>query len=402
MVALGDSEHDARRGRLGAGLGRLTVDAVRGVVDLVEAVHRRVARLGPGSTEDQSPRLPGLAGQIYENIRGMTDIAGDLLVPLLTELSAYLEKDTPSETRDALVSAINGVLGDHLAASGNALAIQMSLFQKGQPIDVGVLTEQLSGNHRGVLLMIHGVCMNDRQWCRNGHDHGVALAETLGFIPVYLRYNSGLHISENGRCLAKLLATTWAHLPPGTELRILAHSMGGLVARSACFYAEGHEWLQQLQSLIFMGTPHHGAPLERLGHVVDQLLSASSYSKPFGRLTQIRGAGITDLRYGNVTDEDWQGPEGLARGGDRRKRTPLPPGVACYAIAGATADLTSDLNDLVGDGLVPVDSALGRHADLDLGIPPDHQWIARGVDHQGLLDDGGVYEQIKTWLQTEV
>jgi hypothetical protein len=54
----------------------------------------------------------------------------------------------------------------------------------------------------------------------------------------------------------------------------------------------------------------------------------------------------------------------------------------------------------LGDGLVPVDSALGRHAkpELTLGFPAAHQWIARGMDHLDLLSRPEVYATIRSWL----
>ncbi|UUZ51461.1 GPI inositol-deacylase [Massilia sp. B-10] len=91
------------------------------------------------------------------------------------------------------------------------------------------------------------------------------------------------------------------------ELLIVAHSMGGLVARSACHAAqeEGHSWPGLLRKMAFLGTPHHGAPLERGGNWVHLVTDLSAYSAPFSRLAKIRSAGITDLRHGSVLDEDW-------------------------------------------------------------------------------------------------
>jgi len=110
--------------------------------------------------------------------------------------------------------------------------------------------------------------LNDRHWHRDGHDHGAALARDLGYTPLYLHYNTGLHISTNGRAFADLLQMLVAEWPaPLEELVIIGHSMGGLVSRSACYYGafNGHDWLRHLRKLIFLGTPHHGTPMERTG-----------------------------------------------------------------------------------------------------------------------------------------
>ena len=122
---------------------------------------------------------------------------------------------------------------------------------------------------------------------------------------------------------------------------------------------------------------------------------------PFARLGKIRSAGITDLRYGNLVDEDWEGRDRFARTGDVRQAVPLPEGAACYAIAATTGKRTRNLHDrLIGDGVVPLESALGRHADarFDLGLPPSRQWIGRAMNHLDLLDHPDVYAKVRQWL----
>ena len=71
-------------------------------------------------------------------------------------------------------------------------------------------------------------------------------------------------------------------------------------------------WPARLDDLVFLGTPHHGAPLERAGNWVDLLLGATPYAAPFARLGKLRSAGITDLRHGNLLDEDWVGRDRFA------------------------------------------------------------------------------------------
>src|SRR3990172_1303034 len=219
--------------------------------------------------------------------------------------------------------------------------------------------------------------MNDRKWKRNGHDHGEALARDLGFTPVYLLYNSGRPVAENGRELSDLLEAlldAWPARAP--ELVILGHSMGGLVARSACDTASeaGHAWVGQLGKLGFLGTPHHGAPLERGGRWLEGALGVSPYTAPLARLGRLRSAGITDLRHGSPA--------------------PLPTGVACYALAATRGP------GPIGDGLVPVQSALGRHPEpaKTLAFPASNCWVGSGMGHFDLLDRREVYGRLRTWL----
>jgi len=357
------------------GLARLTHDATLGVTDLVEALHRQIENPLAGR-DDQ--RTGGITGFVYGSVRGVTRLVGDgidALLSLLRSDSYHLS----SPERDALHAALNGVLGDHLAASANPLAIPMSLRHSGrvlrlQPSSLAASLRPVSGK---LLVLMHGLCMSDRQWRHDGHDHGAALARELGYTPLYLHYNSGRPIEASGAEFATLMQALVDHWPlPISELTLLAHSMGGLVARSACAHAEAARlpWRQRLDRIVFLGTPHHGAPLEQGGHWIDLLLDASRYSAPFARLGQVRSAGITDLRHGD--------PQ------------PLPSDVSCYAIAG---ELDSPL---LGDGLVPVASALGRRDDRwpALQFAPEHQYVASGVGHIALLGRSGVYRQLKRWL----
>jgi len=240
---------------------------------------------------------------------------------------------------------------------------------------------------------------------RDGHDHGASLARDLGYTAIYLHYNSGRHIADNGREFAEMLETLLREWPvPVSELSIVGHSMGGLVARSAHHYARQahHAWPERLKKLIFLGTPHHGAPLERAGNQVDLLVGISPYTEPLSRLGQIRSAGIKDLRYGNFLDPDVAGRDG--KGAQRTGPTvPLPGDVACFAIAASRqARPGGSGRPPPGDGLVPVASALGRHdnAALALPIPAARQAICYGLNHFDLLGSRVVYDHLRRWLAT--
>ena len=385
------------------GASRLVVEATRGVTDLVELVHRTIAG-GPGvlgAPFDGVTRA--VTAPIYDGIRSVTQLVGAGLDRALAQLAPLLGTDAPGPEREAVLAALNGVLGDYLAQTGNPLAIEMRLRVGGKALTLErtALRAAFPGATGKLLVLVHGSCLNDRQWTRRDHDHGEALARDLGYTPLYLHYNSGLHISTNGRAFAALLDQLAAAWPvPITELAMLAHSMGGLVARSACHVAEAERlaWREQLRAMVFLGSPHHGAPLERGGNWIEGLLGVSRYSAPFARLGQIRSAGVTDLRFGNVLDEHWEGVDRFANGGDPRTALTLPDGVACYAIAATLATAPSD--SLPGDGLVPVDSALGRHArpELTLRFPESHQWIGFGLTHLDLLDSPAVYARLRAWL----
>jgi pimeloyl-ACP methyl ester carboxylesterase len=386
------------------GASRLVIDATKRVTDVVQGMHVTIAS-GPailGSPLQVPARA--ITGLVYGSIRGVTHMVGATIDAVLAKLAPLLGKSAPGTERAAVVAALNGVIGDYLRETGNPLATEMTLCRGGEPLEIEreALRAALPEGGRKLLVLVHGICMNDVQWNLGGHDHGAALARDLGYTPVYLRYNSGLHISTNGRGFAELLERlVAAWYAPIDELVLLGHSMGGLVSRSACHVGEaaGHAWRAKLSRLVCIASPHDGAPLERAGNWVEPLLGVSRYSAPLSRLGRLRSAGVTDLRHGNVLDDDWDGRDRFAIGGDPRTGSGLPSGVRCYAIAGSLS--RGPRKKPLGDGMVPVDSALGRSpksVDRALAFPEEHQWVAYGVGHLQVLSRPAVYERLRSWL----
>ena len=402
-----------------AAVAKLASSATTGVTHIAEGVHQSVRRslgLPAGKLPEQAG---GLTGLIYKTVRGVTQLVGKGLDTVLVKLQPLFDAADhaapESPQREAVLAALNGVMGDHLAASGNPLATRMSMRFKGRALNWQALPPGFKPGGK-ILLLIHGLCMNDLQWktfradASNPDepsvlDHGTALADDLGYTPLYLRYNSGLHTSQNGHELSALLDQLVAHWPaPIDDISVVAHSMGGLVIRSAFHDARANHlnWPNHLKNIVFLGTPHHGAPLERAGNWLDVLLGSTAYSKPFARLAQLRSAGITDLRYGHVLDGDWQGHDRFHKRPDSRQLVPLPPGVACFTVAATRAAKRSLVAErLVGDGLVPLPSALGQHTvpERQLSFDKASQMIAYGTNHMQLLSSPEVTRQMLAWLK---
>jgi hypothetical protein len=344
-------------------------------------------------------------------VRWVTRLVGRSIDAVIVPLVPVLGEPGTSAAREATLAALDGALGDYLADTGNPLAIPMCFRQRGEPLllDRATLADRFAQPSGKLLIMLHGLCMNDLQWQGDAPaDHSAAMSERLandlGCTPLYLHYNTGQHISLNGQAFGQLMQQLVSEWPvPVNDIVLLTHSMGGLLARSALqsATAAGLDWPQHVSRVVFLGTPHHGAPLERGGNWIDFLLNVSPYTAPFARLGNIRSAGITDLRFGNVQDEDWQGHDRFARKGDRRKPLPLPPQIACFALAATTGKRSGDLGDrLVGDGLVTVASALGQHDDpaMTLAIPATRQRVVYGINHFALLNHPKVYCQLRRWL----
>jgi pimeloyl-ACP methyl ester carboxylesterase len=415
------SHHDAELFKLKDlhGFTQLAIDATLGLTDLVEAMHHNLTRLPGMAVPPQTDRTTGPTSTIYKSIRAVTGLASNGIDGILAQISPLLSKNTSTDSnitpnkqksasfeRAGLLSALNGVLGDYMVNTNNPMTIPMRLRRNGHSIKLNSdsLAESIQPITGKLLIMVHGLCMNDLQWNKKGHDHGASLSLDLGYTPVYLRYNTGQHISTNGQAFSELLEVLVKLWPVHIEeLVIIGHSMGGLVSRSAYHYGQisEHNWINNLKKMIFLGSPHHGASLERGGNWIDTILDSTPYTAPFARLGKVRSSGITDLRYGNVIDEHWQGRDRFERSQDIRSPVPLPREVQCFAIAATTGNKVGDVKDqLLGDGLVQVNSALGKHKDpnLSLDIPTERQWLGYGVNHMDLLNHPDVYTKIKQWL----
>ncbi len=397
------------------GFGRLAADATAGITGLVEAMHRNIA-LAPGAfaRSPQGP-APGIAGAIYRSIGAGAKLAGKGLDLSLDTFLPLAPSERSSRARDTILGAANGILGDHLSESGNPLAVEMRFRRNGKVLPLGkaAMTKAIPQATGKVVVLVHGLCMNDQLWNWKHKDEDVAegedcalatrLSRDQGCTSVYLNYNSGLHVSTNGRRFAEMLESLLGEWPvPVESLAIIGHSMGGLVARSACHYGSrsGHSWLQQLSKLVFLGTPHHGSPLERGGNLMDITLGISPYTAPFAKLGQVRSGGITDLRHGNLLDDDWADGDRFERRGDQRIPVPLPEGVACYAVAATTGAKLAARSPLATDLLVPVNSALGLHKDPKrvLSFAKSHQFVVDNCNHFGMLHRPEVHDKVAHWL----
>jgi pimeloyl-ACP methyl ester carboxylesterase len=400
------------------GICRLTTDAVTLTTQLVEAAH---SRYDPFSnwlypSNRGTDRAGGIAGYVYWSITAVTGAVGSTIDLILSTAETMLRSDAvpnPSPKRDQIVAVLNGVVGDYLQKRGNPLEIHMEWRIEGITQSDDMLRTLIRNFNQHLLILVHGSCSTDLLWkSKDGHCHGEVISSELGSTPIYLYYNTGLHISDNGKLLALQLnriASIAASEEVPLKVDILAHSMGGLVVRSACHYAtvlpeefDTAKWLPTVRKLVFLGTPHHGALLERFGKWIDRVLSMHRYIEPFSWIGKIRSNGVNDLGYGNVRDEDWM-HDHPSKTDDHRLPTPLSTSMECYAIAAILiSDTTSNhfYKNVVGDGLVTESSALGRHENtfLTLKIPLSHQKTIHSVSHLGLLSSIPVCQMISSFL----
>ena len=332
-------------------------------------------------------------------MRGLTRSLGRAGAAALT--AALPEEKTElsrSRAGRIAISALNGAFGDRLAEQDSELAIEMTAR-----VAAAEATPRIA-------VFVHGLCESDESWAlfaQPGPDgdpetYATWLERDLGHSPVLLRYNSGLHVSENGRALAELLEDLVAEWPVEVEeIALIGHSMGGLVARSACHYAQagGRAWVGAVRHVVSLGTPHLGSPVEQAANVAAWSLAAVGETRPFSTMLNARSAGVKDMRYGALVDEDWAGHDADALLRDTCAEIPLLDGARHYFVAATvTRDQRAPLGRALGDLLVLVPSASGRGRTRRIPFEPEHGHRLGGVNHFRLLNHPAVYEQMQRWL----
>jgi pimeloyl-ACP methyl ester carboxylesterase len=300
------------------------------------------------------------------------------------------------------ISTLNAWIGDYLSQTDNELQQPMAFYRDNRP----VLPVDLAAPPTGkVCVLVHGLGCNESLWDfpapHDGGDYGELLQERCGYTPLYLRFNTGLRISKNGKQLAELLERFCScHIMDVTELLLIGHSMGGLVIRSACHQGReaGHDWVSLVRHVIYLGSPHLGAPLENGTNVATNVLGFfnTTATRVIRDVLNTRSAGVKDLRHGNLVDQDWLDHDPDEIGNNRR--IPIPwLATANHHFAVGQAFATAGV---FGDIMVGPESAAGRTHGSQPGAPDGSDVrVMSGLDHLALARDPAVYQHIERWVR---
>lgn len=382
---------------------------VGALVGVVEEVQRAVTKraydaIGPVAVVPRVAQQTLTAG-VYAAVRGATAAAAKA-AGLAAEAHGD-DADPPlEENRRAQrwLSALNCAFGDALVEVRSPLAGQMSIRVARAPVAAtrdGLAAAFPQANGR-VVVFVHGLAGTESAWGEPSYGQRLE-RDVEDTTAVHLRYNTGRHISANGHDLAALLDELVIHWPTTvTQLVLVGHSMGGLVIRSACHYADeaGQTWPKLVTDVFSLGSPHRGAPLERAVNVITAALGRVPEVAPLARLVDKRSAGVKDLRYGYLLDDDWTGYDADEVGVDRSTDVPLHPSARQHFIA-ATLTVNGDgrLASLVGDWLVLPASAHGQgYAERRASFPIERTRHVGGAHHLALLRHEQVYTLIRESL----
>jgi pimeloyl-ACP methyl ester carboxylesterase len=400
-----DANHELR------GLGDLLTLVVERATAPVEGMHRAIANRSlrwTGSTGEATSRtIDSALARMYEAIRATGSALGKTvgLSAIVTRHSGELISRSPLGSR--VQAVINATLGDELEHRGNELRIEMSL-RNPEGGTVLLTPEDLAFSFASatprLVVLVHGLGRTEGCWLGKDEDGTAGLWDRLAadssVTPVLIRYNSGRRVSDNGAELARLLERLWRSWPmPIETMALVGHSMGGLVIRSACHAGKDaqHGWLDAVDQVITVGTPHLGAPLEKAANVVSWGLRVTPESRPLAELLDARSVGIKDLRFGAIVEHDWRGAEPDALLNDTVSDIPAPEGVDQHFVAAViTSDPAHPIGALLGDLMVRVASGTGRGRRRR--IEATEVRVLTGRRHFNLLHDREVVDQVLDWL----
>lgn len=395
-------------------VGGLVGDGIAGIVGMAADAHRAV-----GAVVEAALPAPGrpiaaasgaIAAGVYGSVRFLTRWTPVAVAEVVSRTPAAGRPVAESRIGGVLHPVVNGFWGDRIARDRSSLAIPMAVRVAGADLTLtaAAVADAFPDAGPHLVVFVHGLVETDRAWWPSAEEPAEALSlgdrlrTDLGATPVYLRFNTGARVSDNGRALSALLDDLTAAWPaPVERISLIGHSMGGLVSVSACREADerGSAWVALVDAVVTLGTPHLGAPLEKAVHAATWMLRRSPLTEPYTRPIGARSVGIKDLRHGAITEADWADDDALVPN-SFPAHSLLAHITYCHLAGTITDDPEHPLGQLVGDGLVRHPSASGQGSVRRIPFDPAAGARLGGVHHLALLHHPDVYAVILGWLAT--
>ncbi len=398
------------------GLGDLVALATERLTAPVEGIHDAIADrwfgiAGPGAASGRKA-YGALTATMYQSVRFTGSVLGAAL-GFGAAMAGSLNRTRPlwrSTLGSGIQSTANAVWGDELERRNSNLSIELSLRDTdGDPIrtDPTALALAFPEPTPRLVVLLHGLGETERCFQGRVEDDGITagMSEILAadsFTPLLVRYNTGRHVSDNGAALSSLLEETVRSWPVGVEeIGFVGNSMGGLLARSTLYagLAADHHWTGLVEHVVTLGSPHLGAPLEKGANLIAWALGFAPESRPLREFINQRSAGIKDLRFGAIREDDWRGEDPDALLVDTVGEPSRLGRAEQHFIAGVvTTEPTHPIGVLLGDLVVRVGSGIGRGRRR---IEATDIRIVGRRRHFDLLHDPIVQKQVRDWLGVE-
>jgi hypothetical protein len=401
-----------------------TVDDWRGLGDLIELATHRLSAPVEGAHQaiaDGWFRVAGHSGSrghtahraATANLYGSVRMAGSIArvsLDIGATTIGKLHRVRPlwdSRIGAGIRAAANALWGDEFERRSSPMHTELSIRDtNGTPVttDPAALNLSFERPTTRLALLLHGLGKTERCWNTEATDDGNVtglpnMLEADGFTPVLVRYNSGIRVSDNGEALAALLEEITMNWPtPVDEIVLIGHSMGGLVARSSLYAGRSanHDWIDRVNHLVALATPHFGSPIEKGVHVASQVLTAGAATRSLGVFINGRSAGIKDMRHGTIHSTDNSEHPESSEGSHIVVAPPIRR-IRQHHVVGVVTDSSSHpFGFLVGDLVVRVNSATGVSSAGH--IESANVRVFGGIDHLGLLHHASVHTQIREWL----
>jgi pimeloyl-ACP methyl ester carboxylesterase len=355
-------------------LGELAGEAIGGVATRIEEMHAGISQRAFDGVGVAAIPVKFVHERISRAAFAATRATLRGTVRSGTRLVSLTRPDSGSSLEESVVGrlaigALNGAFGDRLS---EPLACEMCVARA------------IEDPSDRLAVFLHGLCETEDAWWLGSARHrpyGARLQAELGWTPVYIRYNSGRQISDNGRALARLLNELVERWPVEvSEIALIGHSMGGLVARCACHHGVDQRWVERVRHVFMLGTPHRGAPLAKAARTASGRLELLPETRALASMLNLRSLGIQDLCA------DCEFPY-------------LPSANQYFVSATVSREIGAPAGRLIGDLLVLPPSAWDQaERGQRLTFPLDHYRHVGSANHFDLLNHPAIYEQISRWL----
>ena len=279
---------------------------------------------------------------------------------------------TPAGTKSVLgyITIIGAMVSQNAATLFGEMGLKEVSINNGKMSLSQINTQNITADTK-ILLMIHGWCGWPSTWEYFANlimnDNSVLKYDKLWTFG----YNSSKPIDDNGEILKNLLQQNGN----GAAIDIVAHSMGGLVARSMIEKKSGANYVYRL---VTLGTPHNGSPLAALRDAIGLIVAS--------------GSSLAQLMYNYAT----RGFDDLYTNSDFIKSLSTSPNTNVpYYVVACKNSVTSPFIDGEDDGVVSVASALGV---ISAEKPETNLIIPVFLAHLEMRERESIYLQVKSFL----